>query len=93
MSRLERITSDSQVCHGKPVIRGLRIPVVTVLELMAGGMTPEELLEDFPDLTREDLLAALEYGALMAGGQVAVPLNEGTPPPSGGHVSVLTSNR
>lgn len=49
--------------------------MANVLELMAGGMTMDELLEDFPDLTQEDLLAALEYGALMAGGHTVVPLS------------------
>lgn len=60
MSRLDRITSDPQVCHGQPVVRGLRYPVQLLLELMASGMSPDEILEDYPDLERDDLLAALE---------------------------------
>lgn len=60
---LKRITIDEDVCHGKPVIRGLRYPVEIMLELMASGMTIEELLEDYPDLEKEDFLACLEYAA------------------------------
>lgn len=59
----ERIVVDPRICHGKPVIRGLRYPVETILELMASGMTFEQILEDYPDLEREDLLACLQYAA------------------------------
>lgn len=75
MSRLERITSDPQVCHGQPVVRGLRYPVQMVLELMASGMSPDEILEDYPDLERDDLLASLEYGALASGGHTVVSVS------------------
>jgi len=74
MSRLERITSDPAVCHGQPTVRGLRYPVETLLELLAAGMTVEEVLADYPDLEREDVLAALEFGALAAGHRRVVPL-------------------
>jgi len=74
MSRLERITSDPAVCHGQPVVRGLRYPVQSLLELLSSGMTMEDVLADYPDLDREDLLAALEFGALAAGGHRVVPL-------------------
>jgi uncharacterized protein (DUF433 family) len=67
MSRLERITSDPEVCHGKPTIRGLRYPVADILLQLAGGMTLEDVLADHPDLERDDVLAALEYGALATG--------------------------
>jgi uncharacterized protein (DUF433 family) len=50
-------------------VRGLRYPVQTLLQLLASGMTFEEVLADYPDLERDDLLAALEFGALTAGGQ------------------------
>lgn len=69
MSRLDRITSDPEICHGQPVVRGLRYPVQTLLELMSSGMTFDEILADYEDLERDDLLAALEFGALTAGGQ------------------------
>ena len=58
---IERITVDPAIFHGKPIIRGLRYPVQNMLELMASGMTIEELLEDYPDLEREDFLACLEF--------------------------------
>lgn len=62
-SLLSRITIDPQICHGKPVIRGMRYPVESMLEYLAGGNTIEELLVDFPDLEREDFLACLEFAA------------------------------
>lgn len=71
-SHLDRITVDAAICHGKPVIRGMRVPVQTVLELLAAGMTFEEILTDHDYLEREDLLAALEYGAATAGGQQVI---------------------
>lgn len=70
MSRLERITTDPSICHGKPTVRGLRYPVETLLELLASGMTIPEILADYPDLERDDLLAALEFGALASGNRV-----------------------
>lgn len=74
MSRLERITSDPAVCHGQPTIRGLRYPIEVLLELLSSGMTIEEVLADYPDLERADLLAALEFGALAVGAHRVVPL-------------------
>ena len=59
----ERITVDPLVCHGKPCIRGLRYPVENVLEWLASGMTTEEIIADYEDLEREDILAALSYAA------------------------------
>lgn len=59
------ITIDPDICHGKPCIRGLRYPVVNVLEWLAGGMTIDEILADYEDLTREDVLAALAFAVRM----------------------------
>lgn len=66
MGLLERITTDPQVCHGKPCIRGLRYPVETLLELMSSGMSTAEILADYPDLTAEDLQARLVYATRLA---------------------------
>ncbi len=65
-SLLDRITIDPEICHGKPTIRGLRYPVENLLELLASGMTMDELLKDYPDLEREDFLACLEYAAKLS---------------------------
>jgi uncharacterized protein (DUF433 family) len=62
-SLLARITISPDICHGKPVIRNLRYPVESMLEYLAGGDTIEDLLAEFPDLAREDLLACLEFAA------------------------------
>lgn len=65
-SLLARITIDPSICHGKPCLRGLRYPVEMLLELLSSGMTIEEILADYPDLEREDLLAALAYATRLA---------------------------
>jgi uncharacterized protein (DUF433 family) len=62
---MERITINTEICHGKPVIRGLRYPVEMMLDLLASGMEEKEILEDYPDLHREDILACLEYAAQL----------------------------
>jgi uncharacterized protein (DUF433 family) len=59
-SLLSRITIDPEICHGKPVIRGLRYPVESMLEYLAAGDKFEDLLEEFPDLERKDLQACIE---------------------------------
>ena len=63
---LKRITIDPAVCHGQPCIRGLRYPVQNLLELLSSGMTIPEILEDYEDLEKEDLLAALAWAARLA---------------------------
>jgi uncharacterized protein (DUF433 family) len=63
MNLLDRIVIDPAICHGKPTLRGLRYPVETILELLSSGMTVEEILGDYEDLEREDILAALAYAA------------------------------
>lgn len=59
----QRITLESGKRSGKPCIRGLRITVYDVLSYLATGMTVEEVLDDFPSLTREDILACLSFAA------------------------------
>ena len=63
---LSRITIDPAICHGKPCVRGLRYPVETLLELLSSGMTIDEILADYEDLEREDLLAVLANAARLA---------------------------
>ena len=58
---LARIVIDPGIRNGKPVIRGTRITVTDILEYLAGGMSDEEILADFPDLTAEDIRAALAF--------------------------------
>jgi uncharacterized protein (DUF433 family) len=62
---LQRITINSNICHGKPCIRGLRYPVETILELLSSGMTIEEILEDYDDLEHDDILAVLAYASKL----------------------------
>ncbi len=64
-SLLSRITVDPAVCHGKPCIRGLRYPVESILEYLAGGDSAEHVLAEFPDLERDDILACLEFSRKM----------------------------
>ena len=66
MNHIDRISMNPDICHGKPVIRGLRYPVENMLELLASGMTIDEILDDYEDLEKEDLLACLEYAAKLA---------------------------
>ncbi|HET6567170.1 MAG TPA: DUF433 domain-containing protein [Rhodothermales bacterium] len=63
---LERITIDPAICHGKPCIRGLRYPVEMILELLSSGMSVGEILADYEDLEREDILAVLAYAARLS---------------------------
>ena len=63
---LSRISIDSNICFGKPCIRGHRIWVSLILDFLASGMTLEELLEEYPGIEREDVLACIAYGAELA---------------------------
>jgi len=67
---LNRITINPEICHGKPVIRGMRWPVETVLDMLISGMLFEEVLEDHPELEKEDILAAIYYAKLSISGNV-----------------------
>lgn len=62
-SLLSRITLDPGKCGGKPCIRGMRIRVSDLLEMMGEGVSMEEILADFPDLERDDILASLQFAA------------------------------
>jgi len=63
---LDRITIDAGVCHGKPCIRHLRYPVELLLDLLSSGMTPDRILADYPDIERDDILAALAFAARLS---------------------------
>jgi uncharacterized protein (DUF433 family) len=60
---LSRITIDPEICHGRPAIRHMRYPVESILEYLAAGDSFEDLLEEFPDLERDDLRACLGFAA------------------------------
>jgi len=62
----DRITSDPDILHGKPCIKGTRIPVYLIVSLIAEGETVENIIEDYPSLTREDIKAALHYAAKLS---------------------------
>jgi len=62
----ERIIINPKVCHGQPCIKGTRIPVRQLLGMLANGDTIKALLEEYPSLTREDILACLDYAASLA---------------------------
>lgn len=64
ISRLDRITVDPTICHGAPTIRGMRLRVHDVLGLLASDMTYDEILSDYDELERDDILAVLEFAAL-----------------------------
>ncbi len=73
MNRHERITIDPNICHGKPVIRGTRMPVTLVVGSLAGGMTFEQVQREY-DLTPDDIRAALKFVSDLADGQSFHPL-------------------
>lgn len=70
VSRLDRITVNPAISHGAPTIRGMRLRVQDVLELLASGMTYDEILADYDELERDDILAVLEYAALDSSARV-----------------------
>lgn len=66
MSELERITIDRDVCAGRPTIRGTRVRVTDILELLASGASEDEILADYPYLEPEDIRAALKFAAVQS---------------------------
>lgn len=74
---LTRISIDPNVCFGKPCIKGHRIWVSLILDMLTSGMTEGDILEDYPQLTRQDILACLAYGAEMTRERyVEIPLEQ-----------------
>ena len=77
MKYQHRIGADREIMHGKPAIKGTRIPVYVVLNLLAGGMNTQDVLGEYPNLTNEDILACLEYAAELAQEEVGILEVEG----------------
>ncbi|MEM8894236.1 MAG: DUF433 domain-containing protein [Bacteroidota bacterium] len=67
---LDRITIQPEICHGKPVIRGMRWPVEVILDMMGSGMTTEQIINDHPELDKEDIQACLKFARLSVSGEI-----------------------
>ncbi len=65
-NNLERVTSDPDVCHGKPCIKGTRIPVNLIVSLIAEGESYDSIIKDYPSLTIEDIKVAIQYAAKLS---------------------------
>lgn len=71
---MNRISIEPTICHGTPCIAGTRIPVYLILELLGAGQTAEEIIASYPDLTPEDIKAAISYAAQVVGAEDVFPL-------------------
>ena len=69
MCLLDRITINPEVLHGKPCIRGMRWSVEMIVDLLGSGMSNDEIIEDYPELEKEDILACLKFAKLFLSGQ------------------------
>ncbi len=69
MNQLGRITIDKDICHGKPCIRGMRWPVEGIIDMLGSGMSFEDILEDHPELEKEDIFACLNFAKLYLSGR------------------------
>ena len=67
VAAIDRITTDPDICNGKPVVRGMRITVETVLGYLSAGETVEEILKQYPMLVQQDITACLEFAASVVG--------------------------
>lgn len=74
--KFTRITVDPAKCFGKPCVRGLRMPVSSILSYMSSGMTVEDILRQWPELEAEDIYQALGYAALEAEEEIFIPGSE-----------------
>ncbi len=70
----QRIVSDPQVCHGKPCVRGTRIMVSVILDNLADGLSPHEIVAEYPTLILDDVRAAITYAAMLTREEELVPL-------------------
>lgn len=73
MNLSERITLNPEVCKGRPTIRNMRFTVAQMLELLAGGMTDKEVLEDYPYIEKEDIQACLIYASQVVNARSVSP--------------------
>ncbi|PZX48670.1 DUF433 domain-containing protein [Algoriphagus chordae] len=69
-----RITVSPDICHGKPCIRGMRWPVEVIIDLLGSGMSIEEIIEDHPELEKEDIYASLQFAKLSLSGHPLIDL-------------------
>ena len=67
-NQLERITINTEICHGKPCVRNMRWPVEVILDMMGSGMSIADIVDDHPELEREDILACLHFAKLFLSG-------------------------
>jgi len=75
LAEQQRIVSDPSICGGQPCFRGTRVPIHVVLEFLSAGDSPEDVLREYPQLSRDDLLAAMAYAARLAREETA-PLGD-----------------
>jgi len=68
MSQLDRITTDPNICHGKPCVRGMRWPVEVIIDMLGSGMSNNQIIEEHPELETEDILACLNFAKLYLSG-------------------------
>jgi uncharacterized protein (DUF433 family) len=73
---LERITIDSNICHGKACIRHMRWPVEVIIDLIASGMSFDDIITDHPELEKDDILASLTYAKIVLSGRSLAEVNE-----------------
>lgn len=69
MNQLNRITINKDICHGKPCVRGMRWPVEVIIDMLGTGMNIDEIIEDHPELEKEDILECLNFAKLFLSGR------------------------
>lgn len=75
MNLLERITINPEIVHGKPAIRGMRWTVEMIIDLLSSGMSSEQIIEDHPELEKDDILASLKFARMYLSGQPMENIN------------------
>ncbi len=73
MDFMKRIIVDQKIMVGKPIIKGTRIPVDAILQRVADGMATDDILKDYPNLTKDDVRAAIEYSVSLVRGEDIIP--------------------